>query len=35
VPVTWVRVIYIHGQWFDVNSLTDLEHVGEFTVGQP
>jgi hypothetical protein len=22
-------------RWIDVNSLTDLEQVGEFTVGQP
>ena len=29
-----VRVIYIHGHWVDVNSLRDLEHAGEFTVGQ-
>ena len=30
-----VRVIYIHGHWLDVNSLTDLEQAGEFTAGQP
>jgi phosphoenolpyruvate phosphomutase len=29
-----IRVIYIHGHWLDVNSLSDLEHAGEFTAGQ-
>ncbi|MGE0484793.1 MAG: phosphoenolpyruvate mutase [Gammaproteobacteria bacterium] len=29
-----VRVIYVHGHWMDVNSLRDLEHAGQFTLGQ-
>ena len=29
-----VRVIYIHGHWLDVNSLSDLEQAGQFTAGQ-
>jgi phosphoenolpyruvate phosphomutase len=29
-----VRVMYIHGHWLDVNSLTDLEPAGESTAGQ-
>ncbi len=29
-----IRVIYVHGHWLDVNSLTDLEDAGEFTAGQ-
>ncbi|MFI6348021.1 phosphoenolpyruvate mutase [Streptomyces sp. NPDC050560] len=30
-----VRVLYIHGHWLDVNSLTDLEQAGHFTSGRP
>ncbi|MCB1747398.1 MAG: phosphoenolpyruvate mutase, partial [Gammaproteobacteria bacterium] len=29
-----IRVIYVHGHWMDVNSLRDLEHAGQFTLGQ-
>ncbi len=28
-----VAVVYIHGHWLDVNSLSDLERAGEFTRG--
>ena len=29
-----VRVIYVHGHWLDINSVTDLEQAGVFTAGQ-
>jgi len=28
-----VRVIYIHGHWLDVNSISDLERAGTVTTG--
>jgi phosphoenolpyruvate phosphomutase len=29
-----IRVMYVHGHWLDVNSLTDFERAGDFTAGQ-
>ena len=28
-----IRVIYIHGHWLNVNSLTDLEQASSFAIG--